>query len=105
MYNRLGANLRWEPLPYGHLKELCQTAEEFGRDLPYFKSLMHATFVTNVLVPHDIKTVMDTLLTLAQFWIWEQSWKRQLEELLEIYKTDHLRAYLTMGHLCGEGDF
>lgn len=104
VYNQQGANPRWEPFPYGHLRELCNVAKEFGRESSYFKSLLNATFSTNVVVPSDIKTVMSSLLSDAQYWIWERSWNRKLKELLEMYGADPQKAFLTLVHLMGEGN-
>lgn len=35
-YNRKGGNPRWEAVPYGQLKELCQAGEKFWVAFPLF---------------------------------------------------------------------
>lgn len=102
---RQGANPRWEPVPYACLRDLCKAANEFGRESSYFKGLLCATFYTHVRVPSDIKIVMRCLLPGVEFWIWERFWKRRLKNLLEVYKRDSLKAFITMDHLLGEGNF
>lgn len=69
IYNRQGSNPRGEPFPYNHLRELCKVAKEFGRESSYFKSVLHATVATNVMVPVGIRMVMTSLLDELQFWI------------------------------------
>lgn len=67
--------------------------------------MLHATLAATVLVLADLKTIMGSLLEEPQYWIWERHWRRQLKELLNIYQQGQTQAFLTLEHLCGEGDF
>lgn len=46
---------------------------------------------------------MTCLLSLAESYLWEAAWKRQLNEMFPIWRRDP--DNLTMNHVCGEGDF
>lgn len=104
-YARTGANARRDQLPYEQLRELCKAEKDFGRNSPYFKNLIQATFAANILIPHDIKNIMSCLLSPSEYMLWERSWKRLLQDLLQSYQRDPNRANLTFDQLCGQGDF
>lgn len=59
----------------------------------------------NILVPNDIKKIFGGLLTVPRFLVWEKLWQGKLRVLLDIYKQDPGRAFLTLEHLTGEGDW
>lgn len=56
------------------------------------------------MVPPDLKTVMSSLLSEAQFWIWERAWRQHLKELLEVYQANPQTVFLIMYRLSGEGN-
>lgn len=105
VYNWQGANPRWEPFPLAHLKDLGEAAKEFGRESSSFRTMLQATFTATTLVPADLKTIMASLLDKPELWVWERAWKRRVRNLLSSYENDQRRAFLTMDHLWGEGDF
>lgn len=84
---------RWEPFPFVHLRDLCKAQRDFGQESSYFKSLVWAAFITNILVPHDIKSIMSCILSPAEFLLWERSWKTLLRDLLQCYQRDPTRAH------------
>lgn len=102
-YDRRGGNPWWEALPYEQLKELCKAGKDFGWNSPYFKNLIQATFAANTLVPHDIN-IMSCLLSPAKYMLWERTWKRLLQNLLQSYRRDPNRPNLALDQLGGEGD-
>lgn len=59
----------------------------------------------NILVPNDTKKTFGGLLTAPRFLVWEKLWQNKLRMLLESYKQDPGRAFLTTEHLTGEGDW
>lgn len=100
----------WEPSSYQNIKELCKEQKEFGRESEYFKSLLQATFSSNVLVPHDIKNLLSCLLSPAEYILWERAWKRFLRGLLPVLlqsddgAVDLANLNITTDHLTSEGE-
>lgn len=105
VYNRQGANPRWEPFSIAALKDLGKTAKEFGKDSPHFKSVFQGTLDNNITVPADLKYIMSGLLEESQYIVWEQDWKELVRDLHKMYQRDQGKAFLTLDHLFGEGDF
>lgn len=105
VYNRHGANPRWDPFPISHLKDLGKVVKELRRDSPHFQTVLFATLSSTILVPVDLKTIMKSLMGKVEYLAWERFWKSKVEELHSIYQRDQTKAFLTMNHLCGEGDF
>lgn len=105
IYNRQGASPRWEPFSIATLKDLGKAAKEFGQNSSYFKSVLNATLDGTTLVPADLKSIFSNLLDEPEFLVWERMWKKMIKGLLDIYLRDQRKAFLTMDHLCGEGDF
>lgn len=71
-FSRTGKNPQWEPFSYQQIKELCKGQKEFGRESQYFKSLMQATFTSNVLVPHDLKNIFPYLFSPSEYSVWDR---------------------------------
>lgn len=105
IYNRQGANPRSEPFSIAALKDLGKAAKEFGQNSSYFKSVFNATLDGTILVPSDLKSIFSNLLDEPEYLMWERTWKKSLKGLLTIYEKDPRKAFLTLSHLCGEGDF
>lgn len=87
------------------LRELGKTAKEFGEESPHFTMVLETILDENILVPNDAKKIFGGLLTPPRFLVWEKMWQGKLRTLLEVYKHNPGRAFLTLQHLAGEGDW
>lgn len=94
----------WEPIPYKEIKELCKAAKEHGRGSHFFRNLLEATFSAYTLVPHDIKNIINCILSPAEYMLWERHWKRHLKTLSDTYAKDANQTDWTIEQLAGEGD-
>lgn len=99
-----GPNPRWESVSNGKMKDICKDAKDRGRNLPYFNNLLNYVFVAHVMVPHDSRHFMHILLSPTEFILWEEVWKKQLQQLKD-YAQEDRQAHLTLDHLAREGDF
>lgn len=93
-----------EPLLYRQLKDLCRAAKEHDQSSFYFKNLLEATFSAHVLVPHNIKNTVHSLLMPAECMLWDRRWKIHLITLSDAYSKDANRPNFTV-ELAGEGNF
>ncbi|XP_014114834.1 PREDICTED: endogenous retrovirus group K member 18 Pol protein-like [Pseudopodoces humilis] len=57
------------------------------------------------MVLHDIKNIMNCLLSPAEYMLWERQWKKHLKQLSDVYARDANRPNFTLEQLAGEGDF
>lgn len=105
IYNRQGANPRWEPFSIAALKDLGKTAKEFGKDSPHFKTVFQGTLDSNIVVPADLEYIMSSLLEEPQYIAWQEIWKELVRDLYQVYQRDQGKAFLTLDHLFGEGEF
>ncbi|KAF4803628.1 hypothetical protein TURU_014458 [Turdus rufiventris] len=82
-YGRRNVNPKWAPLTQDITKDLRQAMKESGLGSPYFKQLLKCTSINYYLVHFDLRYITMTILTDAQFMLWEVKWKRALTKLRE----------------------
>ncbi|XP_015481404.1 uncharacterized protein LOC107203630 isoform X1 [Parus major] len=95
----------WELLPNRELKELCKAAKEHRQGSHFFKNLVEATFSVHTLVLHDIKNIMNCLISPAEYMLWERHWKKNLKTLADNYAKDVNHPNLTIEQMAREGNF
>lgn len=59
----------------------------------------------HVLVPHDIKNIMNCFLHPAEYMLWERQWKKHLKSLSDKCAKDANRQNLLVEEIAREGDF
>lgn len=104
-YNQHGTNPKWKPFNLNQLKEITKAGKEFGFDSPQFKMTIDTVFDESTLVPADLRRIFGGILENPELSVWEKIWKSKLEDLLTTLKADPNRAFLTLDHLSGEGDW
>lgn len=58
----------------------------------------------HILVPHDIKNIMNCLLYPAKYTLWERHWKKHLKSLSDKYAEDANKQNLSVEQIAREGD-
>lgn len=111
IYDVRGKHPRWEPLSYQNIKELCRVQREFGCKSEFFRSLLTAMFISNMLVRADLKRLFTCLLPPSEYKLWKRIWKSLfgdlLPQLLQVPEcpTDGDEDEITLDHLIGEGNW
>lgn len=99
----MGGNPQWKQITFEEVKELCKAAKSYGRDSAYFRGLLPDTFAANVFTPHDLWQIITSLLSPAEYSLWELAWKCALNQLLRDYAGNPAIAALMLEQLAGDG--